>query len=598
MSRTIRAGKGYTVSMAPEQGIERFGDYVLIDRIATGGMAAVYSARALGIRGFSKAIAIKRIHPHLVERERFIRMFSDEAKIASKLIHPNIVQIYELGEADGQPYIAMELVPGCDLYQLVQRLSELGEVCPWPMAVRVAIELAKGLHHAHEFQSAGGHDQGIVHRDVSPRNILLSFSGQIKLTDFGVARARDREEHTEHGVIKGKVRYMSPEVALGKTLDRRSDLFSLGIVFAELLTMTPYRTGSSDIAILNSIRGGGISGDRFLALPQELQEVLQKALASDPDDRYATAADFNRDLAEHAAGPIAPMSAVEVGRFVRGLFSSELAEHRRREAQIDELLAKGINRLPPVPSSSIGRARLEGNGRPTRHGDLISTSLARLLGELGQQRMNGRLDLRRDPVEKSIYLSRGEPVFVESNVKRELFGEFLVTHGLLTRKNLEKAIGLSASQGLRLIDVLLRTKAIPPSELYQALASQVRERILNLFTWNEGAFEFYPDAAPPKDGMPLNLETFRIIHEGVTELLPLASVRRALGSRSTQITRNKKAVPRGLTLTGKEQRVLREIEAEPTTVAELCSHHTGEESVLRLVYLLSELDLVSVKPTP
>ena len=581
--------------MANEQKLVRFGDSLLLDKIATGGMAVVYSARVLGIRGFSRLVAIKQIHSHLVDRQQFMRMFSDEAKIASRLVHPNIVQIYELGQAEGLPYIAMEHVAGQDLYQVMQRLAELGEVCPWPFAIRVALDLARGLHHAHEFQSPGGHAQAIVHRDVSPRNILLSYAGDIKLTDFGVARARDREEHTEHGVIKGKVRYMSPEMALGRPLDRRSDLFSLGVVFAELLTMTPYRTGESDIAILNSIRDGGITGSRFSALPAELQQVLQRTLSGNPDDRYPTAEAFRLELEAHAKGPIQAMSNDEIGSFVRGLFTAELNEHRRREAQIDEMLARGLS-LPAADSQEpLPRDLSPAGPEPSQQGDLLTTSFTRLFAEIHRDGQTGRLDIRRDPVEKSIFFAAGQPLFVQSNVKRELFGEYLVAQGLLSRETLKKSLGISANRGLRLMDVLLRTKVIPPSELYRALANQVTERILNLFTWNEGSFEFYREVKAPAGGTPLKLQSLTLIHEGVMELIPLAAIRRALGPRTAVVHHRNQPVPDGLIFTGREQRILQEIEAEPTTIAELCRHHAGEERVLRLLYLLRELDLVNVE---
>ena len=234
--------------------MERFGKYILVDKISSGGMADVYRAKVLGIRGFTKTVAIKRIHPHLLERTRFLRMFTDEAKISSRLVHPNIVQIYDLGEADGTPFIAMEYVAGRDLFRVLQRLGSLDRRCPWRLATRIVTEGCTGLQFAHDFRSPDGQPQEIVHRDVSPRNIIITYTGEIKLTDFGVARARDREEHTEHGIIKGKVRYLSPEAAYAKHVDRRSDLFSLGIVFGEMLLMAPLRTGDNEMAMLLDIR--------------------------------------------------------------------------------------------------------------------------------------------------------------------------------------------------------------------------------------------------------------------------------------------------------------------------------------------------------
>ncbi|MCJ7753460.1 MAG: serine/threonine protein kinase, partial [Thermoanaerobaculales bacterium] len=173
--------------------MERFGRYILVDKISSGGMADVYRAKVVGIRGFTKTVAIKRIHPHLMERKRFLRMFTDEAKIASRLVHPNVVQIYDLGEADGLPYIAMEYVPGRDLFRVLQRLINLERRCPWRLATKIVTDVCAGLQFAHEFRSPDGQPQEIVHRDISPRNILISYNGEIKLTDFGVARARDRE---------------------------------------------------------------------------------------------------------------------------------------------------------------------------------------------------------------------------------------------------------------------------------------------------------------------------------------------------------------------------------------------------------------------
>ncbi len=276
--------------------MESFGKYVLIDHISSGGMADVYRAKVQGIRGFTKTVAIKRIHEHLLERTRFLRMFTDEAKIASRLVHHNIVQIYDLGEVDSMPFIAMEYVSGRDLYRVLKRLAAMNRKFPWRLATLVISEVCTGLHFAHEFRSPDGQPQEIVHRDVSPRNIVLSYDGEVKLTDFGVARARDREEHTEHGVIKGKVRYISPEGAKGEEVDRRSDIFSLGIVLAEMLTMAPLRDAPNEMVMLLDIRKGNFDRGRIDELPESLRTVIDRAIATDPDDRYPTAAAMRDDL--------------------------------------------------------------------------------------------------------------------------------------------------------------------------------------------------------------------------------------------------------------------------------------------------------------
>jgi len=414
--------------------MERFGKYILVDKISSGGMADVYRAKVLGIRGFTKTVAIKRIHPHLLERTRFLRMFTDEAKIASRLVHPNIVQIYDLGEADGTPYIAMEYVAGRDLFRVLQRLGSLDRRCPWRLATRIVNEVCTGLHFAHDFRSPDGQPQEIVHRDVSPRNIIITYNGEIKLTDFGVARARNREEHTEHGIIKGKVRYLSPEAAYAKHVDRRSDLFSLGIVFGEMLLMAPLRTGDNEMAMLLDIRKGEFDRKRFNAIPRPLRSVLNHALEGKYDDNSK------------------PMSEAEVATFMHSLFAEDIEREKARDEEVEQELreASEENEDAPQPVAATPRApagslknplnifAARGAGpvavpavdamdqRPpkaTREGLLHEISLCRVLHQIADGTVTGVLDLHRDPVKKSIDFENGNPVFADSNIESELFGE-------------------------------------------------------------------------------------------------------------------------------------------------------------------------------
>jgi len=577
--------------------LRSFGDYVLIDKIASGGMADVFSARVVGIRGFSKSVAIKRIHAHLSENQHFSAMFTDEAKIASRLSHPNIVQIIELGEVDNMPFIAMEFISGRDLYHVLERLKAIGEPCPRPMAVRIALDLAQALHHAHEFRSPDGQPQRIIHRDVSPRNVLVSFSGEVKLTDFGIARASDREEHTEPGQIKGKVRYMAPEVAAGQEIDHRSDIFSLGIIFAELLTMKPFRTGPNDLAILLAIREGRDDEQRFDGIPLDMVYILKRTLNRDPDDRYPTAEAFRADLASIATGKLAPMTGLELGHFVGGLFADENAAERRRQAQVDRALERWRQQESQTPNAPTRSSpSIDATAPPTRSGSLKETSLTGLLGDLHRNHETGRLDLHRSPLKKSIFFTGGEPVFVISNVEKEAFGEYLVTAGLLTPADLARVRKQKELGSLQLIDLLLRSKAVAPSELYRSLSDQVRDRILDLFTWSDGTFAFYTGERPPEAGMPLNLNCLSLVHDGVMEQIPLAFIRKAIGSnKKTSVRRSIFTVPPNLGLSGLDQRLLHRIETNPNSLDDLLHDQHSEERTLRLVYLLRELGLVELQ---
>ncbi len=594
--------------------MRRFGKYVLVGRISSGGMADVYRARVVGIRGFSKSVAIKRIFPHLLERQRFLRMFTDEAKIASRLVHPNIVQIYELGEDRGVPYIAMEYVPGRDLFLVVQRLARAREAFPVGLARRVVAEVCSGLDHAHRFGVTEGTPQEIVHRDVSPRNVLIGWSGEIKLTDFGVARARDREEHTEHGLIKGKIRYLSPEAAAGRELDRRSDLFSLGVVLAEMVLMAPLHAEPNDLAVLMAIRDGKLDLDRLKAFPGGLRPVLDHALATDPAERFPSAAEFRAAILDPQLDCEPPYTDEQTESFMRQRFAEEIEREIARDREVDAILAAepppGESPGPTPPGVAAGPARAAAAPRvvrtlppprfsfpatpveevsPAFEGSLAVDSLAGVLHRLSVDRATGRLDLVREPLVKSVFLELGDPVFIVSNSSAELFGEHLVARGLLSAKEHSATMDFAASKGLRFSEALLSLQILAPHQLYRYLGEQVRDRILELFTWTAGRYAFFPGLEPPELGIPLDLKAHELIHEGVSERLPLATIRRALDGHLRQpLAVSVNGRPDSLRLSGREQRLLRVIESDAGSIADVIRRERDEEQVLRLIYLMQE----------
>ncbi len=280
-------------------GPDHFGQYEILERIASGGMAELYKAKRTGVEGFQKIVAIKKILPHLADDEEFVTMFADEAKLAAQLNHPNIIHIYDLGKIQaGGYFIAMEYVDGRDLRAIQQAGREMSTPIPVPLAVYVASKVASALDYAHRRRDAEGHELNIVHRDVSPQNILISYEGDIKLCDFGIAKAASKASKTQSGALKGKIQYMSPEQAWGKPIDRRSDLFSLGVVLHELLTGERLFVGDTDINILEKVRVADVPPPSRgnPEVPHNLDAVVLKALAREPDDRYSNASDLLRDL--------------------------------------------------------------------------------------------------------------------------------------------------------------------------------------------------------------------------------------------------------------------------------------------------------------
>ena len=305
-----------------------FGKYRILERIAVGGMAELYKARLEGIGGFQRTFAIKRILPHLSARPEFIDMLVDEAKVAGLLSHANIVQITDLGQVDGTYFVAMEYVDGPDLGKILRRCRDKGILLPVPHAVFICLEMLKGLEYAHRRQvMRGGRAMPlhIVHRDISPANILVSFQGEVKLTDFGIARASIKALETVSGVIKGRYDYLSPEQIVGNQADQRSDLFAMGVVLYQMLTgQHPFRA-ASEPETMDAIRearhtpASEVNPD----IPYPLEVILEGALTADPDTRFATSSAMKEVLDRffHDAGFI--FSHSTLAAFLKGLFPEE-----------------------------------------------------------------------------------------------------------------------------------------------------------------------------------------------------------------------------------------------------------------------------------
>lgn len=323
------------VALPPKQ----IGEFEIVRRLGIGGMAEVFLAKKRGAEGTFKQLVLKRILPEYVSNRRFRVMFADEAQLATRLNHPNIVQVYDFQDygEDGQ-LLSMEYVDGPDLRGLRRAAQEKGARIPAPVAAYVVAEAAKGLHYAHERRDERGAPLEIVHRDVSPQNLLLSRDGAVKIADFGIASANLFRE--EEGVLKGKTAYMSPEQALGKKLDRRTDIYSLGVVLHELLTGRPLHGGLEGDVLLDAVRAGRVEPPSSFALgvPAALDEITLKALAVSPDERYQTARDLSVALS-------------------RALFElGELADAHLLETTIRELVGER-ELLPEGSEESNARGR-------------------------------------------------------------------------------------------------------------------------------------------------------------------------------------------------------------------------------------------------
>jgi hypothetical protein len=327
-----------------------FGKYLLVERLAQGGMAEVFRAVYQGAAGFEKQVAVKKILPIFDGAPEFVAMFADEARIASSLTHVNIAQVFDFGERDGSYFLAMELVDGVDLGRLRDATTRRGLRFPLPVAAFIIAEAARGLAYAHDKRGRDGAALGIVHRDISPPNILCSYAGEVKIADFGIAKAIGKMHKTESGTVMGKIRYMSPEQVSGEPLDGRSDIFALAAILWELCAAGPLWSGDNPGAVADQVKNARVEppSRRARDVPSELDRICMKALERGRDARYARAADLARDLAAWLAAAAPSLGREDVGSFMQEVVP-------RADAEGDEATrtSRAIGMAATVPSGNL-----------------------------------------------------------------------------------------------------------------------------------------------------------------------------------------------------------------------------------------------------
>ena len=815
----------------------KFGRYALLDKIGSGGMAEIYRAKTFGAAGFEKEYAIKLIIPSLVDDTEFVEMFINEAKIVVNLYHANIVQVFDLGEIDGQYYIAMEYVHGKDLLDILARCAELNLKIPLNLVLFISMEMLKGLNFAHSAKDPYGEDLNIIHRDISPSNILLSYAGDVKVGDFGVAKAAIQRSLTDSDTLKGKVGYMSPEQVMGEEIDSRSDIFSAGIVFFEALSMSRLFIGKSDLDVMLKVRDAEIDDaiERVRALPSDLEDILRRALSKDPEDRFQTAEEFYQSLVDFCYQHSIKVTGNDLSNLMRQLFAEEIEEEKSKrrietstpppevfgmedyppkeaseasepeslpspsggaeigvepterddsnrheepgpdstEAELaaerstldepdaefrfqsadgdvygpfsrEELIELIRNRIPhpndrisvgdgdwhlatefedladavpeygkiveetersvpigvrdfdqehepqaDVPPPEQAEPATEAEEEPSGErvdagaadggedsedvgdieesvkameelnaslagsetdedeftetdsspferetpvpqdndesleidttpedvdsitdlkdqyasyeGSLLESPFPRLLGRLHLGEATGRLHVQHNSVEKSIYVRDGEPVLVDSSKKEELLGSFLLSRGIIDQEQLDQALARLHEWGGRLGDALVAIGAVPAHDIYELLSEQMREKLLDIFTWRDGYFGYYENQEPDTKGYPLGIDALKIIVEGCRDHVPFGHLVDFYDSRMTVRIYPVESTPFDVDRLGlrtRELRVLNRIESD-TTLSRLLDTFpsTQKSQVYRIVYLLQQLEIIQFEDT-
>ncbi len=318
--------------------------YRVIERLEAGGMAEVFKGEAASLQGFKKQVAIKRVLPHLAQNKNFIAMFLDEARLGARLNHANIVTVFDIGAADNTYFIVMEFVDGANLKALMEGLRKQGRRFPMKEAIYICMEACRGLSYAHEMVDDDGNMLNIVHRDVSPPNIMITKRGEVKLTDFGLAKATTQLEKTDPGVVKGKFSYLSPEAAFGQPVDARADVFALGIVLWEMLAGRRLFLGETDYQTVKLVQQANLPSLRKLnpEVDAEFEQVLAQALSRDPAQRFQSARDFGDGLASYLFSHKLKVTSYDIANLVKSTVASKEKKSAQDQSIIDRLIQEEL----------------------------------------------------------------------------------------------------------------------------------------------------------------------------------------------------------------------------------------------------------------
>jgi serine/threonine protein kinase len=547
-------------------------------------MAEVFRALEPRAVGEPRVVVLKRMLPHIADESDAQQMFAEEARLAGHVTHPNVVHVLGHGEIEGQPYLTLEYVPGCDLWRLNRRLTLESKRLEHDLVVYLVRQILCGLEAVHSATDDRGTALGIVHRDISPSNVLISIHGDVKIADFGIARAgANAFEADTVARANGKLGYLAPEQVSGGQVDQRADLFSTGVIAAELFMRRPLFAGGSELAVLLAIRDAEVHPFvEFLPqLPEGLGAVILEALSANIGDRPPTARAFWAALepwqsrpeevlrAELAAmvGSIATesrtrrTSAEGLARATMPPTPMVLAdehpsttnvtplEYKIRKpngatvgplayAKIVESVATGqidgnddisiaggdfqplssvkdLYRHVPASRMTPTTTRVESAAEADRSMDFEDGGFVTALVRTLVTRRTGLWLCEQGGVRKEVYTKHGVPAFVTSNLAGELLGEHLVKKRVINRSELDMALAVMPRFEGKLGDTLVALGLVEPLELFQHIAEQVREKLLDLFTWASGTATFYEGVDPPSSGFPLRLDAWEILDRGL-----------------------------------------------------------------------------------
>jgi serine/threonine protein kinase len=550
----------------------QFGKYLLIQRLGVGGMAEVFIARSVSSGSGGRRLVVKILLDQYLEDQTVRTEFLNEARIMSMFLHPNIIEVHDLGEENGTPFIVMEYIHGVDLARLIHHTIELGIQVPEDVIFYVMTELLDGLAAVHEAADREGKPLSIVHGDVNPTNIFISYDGEVKLGDFGIAKTMEERRRDTSGTVKGKIGYLAPEQIEGKVADPRTDIFAAGVVLWEMLAGARLFSGAGDDELLQKIQEAVIPEivrhDR--PLPESLHRIVMKALERKPQRRYQSAKEFAEDLERFVLAARYRIHFQLLRNFVSSVFDEKMEE--------DEI--------------KLGLS--ERNA-----GSLKDRSLVRLMADLSRERATGRLMVERKGEVRHIYFVDGVIQSATSSIRDESLGEYLLKEGRINKVQLEEALVRMRQSAGRLGDALISIGAVAPHVLLGVLQKQTHERLMKAFSWTDGLY-IYEGEECMELAIPIGFGTLSLLADGVRDHVQLEELLRVLGPHldgTPRVVKDGEFPLDMFPLHPRELRIINMLE-EGTTLGKVESEfvrnrRVARKDVLAMPYLLHEMGILT-----
>lgn len=471
-----------------------FGNYLLTRRIGSGGMAEVFLAKRFSSVNLAKPLALKKLLDKHKNDPETIRLFLNEGHLMSYIMHPNVIEVYDVGEVENIPYLVMEYIYGKDLYSVIRVAQNLGISIPLDIIMYIITEILEGLNAIHSARDNKGQELKIIHGDINPSNIFISYEGEVKIGDFGIAKSKFDKKKKQGNVLKGKITYLAPEQILLKNFNHQIDIYDAGLILYEMLTLKKAFDESNEERLLSEILNKEIDEIYYNGRPidEDIRRILSIALHKEPENRYKTAQEFLSDINQYILSHNIKTSYVMLKNFMYSLYAEQI------ESEII------INR----------------QGNSSYSGSISIIPVAKIIVDLMRQKVTGRLYVENSGIYKNIYFKDGKIYYVTSNYQYELFGEFLIRKQVLSRDIIEHALNICKLENTRLIDYLVTKGFLKSHEMYNLLVEQIKEKIYHLFSWDRGSFIYFEKESTREEAIPLNLGGIDFIYKCITQYLP------------------------------------------------------------------------------